>query len=163
MTLKEGMKLWGETYQVDFEVAYGQYKDYTLVKFTQENYGVPPFAFHGFPSWFFASQDIQNGVNENDIGITIAIDPDGKNTYLTYYNKQVFDETELANCTSYGVFEDDTKCHFYQCIDDVSDPEEGKIYTFKEALKTFDIKLKDLKKAKYYTDTLKLYTIEDKE
>jgi hypothetical protein len=145
-TVQDGLNYWSETYRIDWVVKESKYKDWTLVKMVKEDI-VEVTDYHNMPSLFFNTPGDPVKLSDEDVGIAIAIDPKGENTYLAYITKEIFEssrEIDPMSCDLYGVFQNNEKGIMSACFPEVLEPTGRKIPDFEEVLNQYGIDLEEI-------------------
>ena len=145
-TVQDGLKYWSETFRIDWVIKESKYGDWTLVKMVKEDI-VEVSDYHNMPTLFFNTPGDPVKLSDQDVGIAIAIDLKGENTYLAYITKETFEssrELDPTSCDLYAVFQNNEKGIMSACFDGVLEPTGRSIPDFEEVLNQYDIDLKEI-------------------
>lgn len=145
-SVKAGLIYWSETYTINWTVKESKYKDWILVKMIKEDI-IEDNDFHNMASLFFNTPGKPVNLSKEDIGITIAIDPVGKNSYISYITKEIYDNfraEDPASCESHAVFQNNQKAIVSSCFSGALEPWGQSIPDFNEFLKQQNIDLKEI-------------------
>ncbi len=147
----------GKTYFMDWKVKVTKHNEWTVIKFLKAD--AEAFERHTLSQYFFKPLNDWPTLEEGDLGISLSIDPEGKNTYLAYYNKAIMDAS--VDCEVYGVFEDNRKAELSACGNFAIDPEGKNIRDFDDILSEVGLDLEGIQKLKFPGKSIKVNTKKD--
>lgn len=143
--VEKALKVRATIYNMDWKVREARYKDWVLVELLEVDESTETTDYHDLACWFFGEtgEPIENNLNEGSVGISVAVDPKGTNTYICYMNKQILDNAE-ETCDMYAVFQNNEKGIASACFDIVRSARGYDIPDFNTALKQFEVDLEEL-------------------